>query len=106
MHQIRLEDIAEHIGRTTAYTSHLVKSATGMTIMEHLREARIKNACRKLAYSDIAIDEIIPSCGFISESYFHKVFREKIGTTPNRYRTSHAVNDTFYQGEDAALDPS
>ena len=104
MHQIRLEDIAEHIGRTTAYTSHLVKTATGMTITEHLREARIKNACRKLAYSDTAIDEIISSCGFISESYFHKVFREKIGTTPNRYRTSHAVSDTFYQGEDAALD--
>ena len=43
-------------------------------------------------------------CGFISDSYFHKVFREKVGTTPNRYRTSHSVSDTFYHGEDAALD--
>ena len=44
------------------------------------------------------------SCGFISTSYFHKVFRERMGTTPNRYRTSHQVGVTFYQGEDHALD--
>ena len=104
MHQLRLEDVAEHIGRTTYHTSHLVKAATGMTVVEHIREARIKNACRQLAYSDTPIEEVISSCGFISASYFHKVFREKLGTTPNRYRTSHAVDDTFYQGEDSALD--
>ena len=104
MHQIRLEDVAEHIGRTTYHTSHLVKAATGMTVVEHVREVRIKNACRQLAYSNIPIEEVISSCGFISVSYFHKVFREKLGTTPNRYRTSHAVSDTFYHGNPAALE--
>lgn len=103
MHQIRLEDVAEHIGRTTYHTSHLVKAATGMTVVEHMREVRIKNACRQLAYSNIPIEEVISSCGFISASYFHKVFREKLGTTPNRYRTSHAVNDTFYRGDPVEL---
>lgn len=104
MNQIRLEDVAAHIDRTAYHTSHLVKEATGMTVVEHVREVRIKNACRKLAYSSTPIEEVISSCGFISASYFHRVFREKLGTTPNRYRTSHAVNDTFYLGEDAALD--
>ena len=75
-----------------------------MTVVEHVRETRIKNACRQLAYSDTPIEEVISSCGFISASYFHKVFREKVGTTPARYRTSHMVNHTFYEGEDAALD--
>jgi len=104
MKQIRLEDVAEYIGRATYHTSHLVKEATGMTVVEHVREIRIKNACRKLAYSDTPIEEIISSCGFISASYFHRVFREKVGTTPARYRTSHMVRHTFYEGEESALD--
>jgi len=104
MNQIRLEDVANHIGRTDYHTSHLVKEVTGMTVVEHVREARIKNACRQLAYSDTPIEKIISSCGFISASYFHKVFREKVGTTPARYRTSHMVDHTYYDGEDAALD--
>ena len=104
MDQIRLEDIAEHIGRTPQHTSHLVKTVTGMTPVEHIREVRIRNACQKLAYSSIPTDEIISSCGFISASYFHRVFREKMGTTPSRYRTSHMVKDTFYHGEESVLD--
>lgn len=104
MNQIRLEDVAEHIGRSTYHTSRLVKAETGMTVVEHVREVRIKNACRLLAYSDISMEQVMAQCGFLSDSYFHKVFREKVGTTPNRYRTSHSVSDTFYRGEDGALD--
>ena len=72
--------------------------------VEHLKEIRIKNACKLLAYSNTPLEKIISECGFISASYFHRVFREKMGTTPNRYRTSHVVKDTFYLGDDAALD--
>jgi AraC-like DNA-binding protein len=102
--QIRVEDVAAHINRTPNYTSHLLKLATGLTPVEHIREVRIRNACRQLAYSNVPVEEVISSCGFISASYFHRVFREKLGTTPNRYRTSHMVSDTFYLGEDQALD--
>jgi len=62
MHQIRLEDVAEHIGRSTYHTSRLVKEATGMNVVEQVREVRIKNACRMLAYSDTPIGEIFASC--------------------------------------------
>jgi len=102
--QIRLDDVAEHIRRTPQHTSFLVKSATGMTVVEHLRDIRIRNACRQLAYTNIPIEEITSSCGFTSPGYFQRVFREQMGITANRYRTSHAVRDTFYRGKDSALD--
>ena len=104
MRQIRLEDVAEQVGRSPYHISRRVKEETGMTVVEHVREVRIRNACRQLAYSDVPIEQVMSDCGFISDSYFHKVFKEKVGTTPNRYRTSHSVSDTFYHGEDAALD--
>ena len=104
MRQIRIEDIANHIGCTVSNISHVLKKTTGMTAVDHIREVRIKHACRLLAYSNIPIDEVISSCGYISASYFHKEFKQKVGTTPNRYRTSHVGNNTFYHGEEAALD--
>ena len=104
MHQIRLEDVAAHIGRSAYHTSRLVKEATGMNVVEHVREVRIKNACRMLAYSDTPIEEIVASCGFGSASYFHRAFRAAVGTTPARYRTSHLVRHTFYEGDEAELD--
>jgi AraC-like DNA-binding protein len=104
MEPIRLNDVAAYIGRTPQHTSYLVKAATGTTVVEHIRDIRIRNACRQLAYTGIPIEEIISSCGFSSPGYFQRVFREKMGTTANRYRTSHAVRDTFYRGEECALD--
>ena len=104
MHQIKLEDVADRINRSPYHLSHMIKAATGMTVVELIKEVRVKNACRLLAYSSTPIGEIISSCGFISASYFHKVFKESVGTTPARYRTSHQVDYTFYHGDPAALD--
>ena len=104
MHQIRLEDVANYIDRSPYHTSHLIKTSTGLTVVEHIRDVRLKNACMQLAYSRVPLDEIINACGFVSASYFHRIFKDTIGTTPNRYRTSHVVNDTFYLGNDSSLD--
>ena len=98
MHPIRVEDVANHIGRTKNHTSYLVRSITGATVIEHLNRTRIKNACAMLAYSSIPIEEVSTACGFADAKYFSRVFKSTVGTTPNRYRTSHAVNDMFYEG--------
>lgn len=101
---ITLEEIAAHINRTTYHLSHLFREATGKTVVEYLRSIRIKKACMMLAYSDISIDEVITSCGFNDSSYFFRVFKTEMGTTPNRYRTSHQRQHTYYDGDEASLD--
>lgn len=104
MKQIRLEDIAKHIGRSPYHTSHLFKSHTGTSLVEHIRKVRIRNACDMLAYSNISIDEIIVACGFIDQSYFYRMFKNEVGITPKRYRTSHETWYTYYDENDASLD--
>ena len=101
---IRLEDVAEQIGRTPQHTAYLVKRATDKTVVEHIKEARIRHACHLLAYSDQPVEQIVAECGFGNLSYFYRVFKEQMGTTPSRYRTSHDERDVFYQGEEAGLD--
>lgn len=96
---LRLEDVARHIGRTPNYTSYLVRSSTGMTVVEHLTAARVRNACSLLAYSDTPIEAVATACGFSDVPYFCRVFKNKIGITPNRYRTSHTATNLYYTGE-------
>jgi len=104
MKQLKLEDVADHIGRTKSYTSYLVSTNTGSTVVEHLNEVRIKNACTMLAYSDASVETVAEECGFTNVKNFCRVFKNIVGTTPNRYRTSHAVDDMDYMGELKELD--
>ena len=99
MKQVRLEDVAEHIGRNKSYTSALVSKATGMTVVEHLNGVRVKNACAMLAYSDVPIEQVAETCGFTNTKNFCRVFKQIVGTTPTRYRTSHEIKDMRYIGD-------
>ena len=104
MKQIRLEDVAEYIGRSPYHTSHLFKAHTGTSLVEHIRKVRIRNACDMLAYSKKSIDEIIAACGFIDQSYFYRMFKNEVGATPKQYRTSHDTRYTYYDENVASLD--
>ena len=104
MRQIRLEEIAEHLDRTPNYISSLVSNATGMTVVEHMNAVRVKNACTMLAYGSASLDEVCEACGFTNIKTFTRVFKNSMGTTPSRYRTSHAVDDMRYLGDLSELD--
>ena len=104
MHPIKLDDVANHIGRTNNHTSFLVRSVTGLTVVEHLNLVRIKNACSQLAYSSAPLEAVAAACGFRDVKYFCRVFKGIVGTTPTRYRTSHVVSDMCYSGDPMELD--
>jgi len=104
MNQIRLENISEYIGRTNSHTSQLVRSVTGMTVVENLNAVRIKHACAQLTYSNDPLEKVALSCGFTNVRHFSRVFKNLVGTSPNRYRTSHVANDMYYIGDPAQLE--
>ena len=104
MKQLRLEDVAEYIDRTKSYTSYLVSNTTGQTVVEHLNAVRIKHACTLLAYSDTSVDHVSEVCGFTNVKNFCRVFKNIVGTTPTRYRTSHVTEDMRYDGDLKDLD--
>ena len=101
---LSLEDVAHHIERSRTYTSHLISSTTNTTFSEHIHAVRVRHACSLLAYSDIPLEEVAAQSGFTSIKNFVRVFGQKMGTTPNRYRTSHAEQDWYYAGDLEDLD--
>lgn len=70
--------------------SHLCrvfKKLTNSTISEYINYVRIMYAEQLLLNTDKLILEICEESGFSSVSYFAKVFKEKNGITPKKYRS-------------------
>jgi AraC family cel operon transcriptional repressor len=74
------------MGRSAEHVSRCFKTYFGLTPTEWLNRERIKRAQLLLATSGISILEIAMECGFESQSYFHKQFREQVGKSPLQYR--------------------
>lgn len=78
--------LARQAGLERTYFLTRFKAETGMTVNEFVTNIRIKTARNLLAATDYPIVEISNTLCFASQSYFCKVFREKVGMTPAVFR--------------------
>ena len=56
--------------------------------LEYLMQLRIRQACRLLRDSDLAVGEIAVRCGFCDHSYFSLQFRRRMQMSPLAFRKS------------------
>ena len=66
--------------------SHEIKNRTGKTYTEHLQEKRLSQAAFLLKNTTLSVEEIAIAVGYENKSYFHRIFTERFGTTPKKYR--------------------
>ena len=72
--------------------SRIINITLGTNYNALLNSIRIENAKKLLVSTDKSITDICFDCGFQSCSYFIKLFKSKVGITPNKYRAStHAL---------------
>ncbi|MGQ1891338.1 hybrid sensor histidine kinase/response regulator transcription factor [Thermophagus sp. OGC60D27] len=71
------------IGRTNLYKK--VKSLTGQSMGDFIRDIRMKKAAKILSSEDVSISEVIYRIGLNSNSYFTKAFKQKFGMTPSEF---------------------
>ena len=87
--EISLNNLSSHIGLSDTYLSHIFKEYTGINYTEYLRNKRVEKACELLKTSDLKVYEVAVSVGINNSRYFGDVFKEKIGITPNEYKTRY-----------------
>lgn len=68
------------------YFNRLIKKKTGMTYSAYLQNIRLKNAKRLLLETELSVSEIAEQVGYHNKGYFYKIFTEKYGLTPAKYR--------------------
>jgi len=84
--QIGVAEIAEAAGVSTRECTRCFKRTVDRTPVRFLIEYRTQMAASLLLGTGQSVSEIAEKCGFMSDSYFSKIFREIYKCTPREYR--------------------
>lgn len=88
---VTLSELGAYFGKSEAYLSRYIKKETGYTLVNLLKEYRIRQAGIMLRSTSFSVEEIMMEVGYTDISYFYKVFKEYFGMTPKRYRELEKV---------------
>ena len=83
-----LTEIAEELHYDLYWLSREIKRRAGKTYKELLQEKRLTQAAYFLKATSLRVDEIGEAVGYSNLSYFHRIFQEKYGLTPRKYRNN------------------
>ena len=89
--QLTLEEIAGILNFNKSYFCRLFKKATGITVMDYINFVRIQNA-EELLKTEMNISEISYAVGFLSVSYFNRIFKKHKCCSPTAYRKTISNN--------------
>lgn len=81
-----LTEIAETLHYDLHWLSREIKNRTGQNFKDLLQEKRLTQAAYYLRNTNLHVDEIGQAVGYSNLSYFHRIFQEKYGLTPRKYR--------------------
>ena len=83
---LTMEDVAKRFHFTPSYYSVCFKKRTGFNFSRYITNLRIEKACHLLVKTNNKIKEISTTVGYQDPAYFGKVFKEKVGCSPDQYR--------------------
>lgn len=71
-----------------------LKTISGVTPGDYLRNYRLRKACKLLLETDMRINEVAFHVGFNSASYFTKVFQKTYNMLPKEFMSKYTNNDS------------
>ncbi|OVZ57504.1 AraC family transcriptional regulator [Pigmentiphaga sp. NML080357] len=83
---LTLSDVAEKVHLTGTYLTHLLKHETGKSFKPLLDQIRLENSKNLLAYTDMPLQKIAISSGFLDHAHFAKRFKAYTRLTPAQFR--------------------
>lgn len=83
---LTLERISGEIGYTKYYLTKKFQQEMGMRMSDYIKEVRLEYAKIWLMTTNKSIQDISDQLQFGARSYFSRVFKEKNGVTPARFR--------------------
>ncbi len=86
---ISLDEMAKHVGLSSAYFSHKFTEVVGMGFSAYLRQMRLSAAANLMKSTELSVKEICYQTGFSDPNYFSNAFRAQFGSSPRKYREEY-----------------
>ena len=83
---VSLDAVASVVAMSKSTLARKVKSLTGLTPMDYVKNIRFRHACDLLRRGDMNISEVAYAVGFTNPKYFAKCFKDEFGLTPTQYQ--------------------
>lgn len=83
---IKVGDVAHHIGYSPNYFSSEFKKETGVEFQKYLCDLRLDFAMNLLKLSKLSVTEACFESGFNTLPHFSQAFKKKFGTTPEKVK--------------------
>ena len=83
---LTLSEVANYVGYSHSHFSKVFKEEMAISFRTYLNQVRVEKSKYFLLSGMSTISEICDLCGFDDQSYYCKVFKKVVGTTPDRFR--------------------
>ncbi len=83
-----LTELAQTLHYDIYWLSKEIKKRTGQTYIDLRQSKRLSQACYLLTHTGMSVEDIGIAVGYENKSYFHRIFQERYGCTPKKYRIS------------------
>ena len=84
--EVTNERLAAQAGLSIEAFIRWFKASTGRTPAAFVAERRVREACRRLTFTDESIEQIAEDVGFANRHHFSRVFKQYAGCGPARFR--------------------
>lgn len=84
---LTLTEIATELDMSQYYFCRLFKQSIGMTPHQYLMQQRVERSKQLLKQPEQKIVDIAAQCGFANPSHFAKCFRQRMGISPQQFRS-------------------
>lgn len=84
--EINNRELAEQAGMSVEGFTRWFRTTARRTPAEYIAEQRIREACRRLAFSEDTIEQIAEQVGFANRHHFSRVFKKYAGCGPAGFR--------------------
>ncbi|RYE30300.1 MAG: AraC family transcriptional regulator, partial [Sphingobacteriales bacterium] len=78
---------ARELKLSPGYFGDLIKKETGQSALEYIQSKIIHMAKDKISDGSKSVSEIAYELGFKYPQHFSRLFKQKVGHTPNEYRS-------------------
>ena len=82
-----VKDCDDNLHLSASYLDDLLKKKTGKSAQEHIQLRLIEAAKEKMFEKDKSVSQIAYELGFEYPQYFSRLFKKRVGMSPNEYRT-------------------
>lgn len=89
---LTVEDIAGEVNMSRSVFFKKLKTLTGLSPVEFLKEIRMKRAAQLIETEEYNMAQIAYMVGLNDSHYFSKCFKQQYGMTPTEYKESRKQN--------------